>query len=143
MCWVMDWDLWAECVIMIYCRAVFHAILISIGRGARAGPRPPAPVSPPPQPARGSRGSPSLCDDQGAALLAAVPVSTVHPAPSVRRDWRHVSRCPARPAAWCRPRRGLELQTKAIRRFPKISQSRRRPLLGPSADAIIIRDGQL
>ena len=37
MCWVMDWDLWAECVIMIYCRAVFHAILISIGRGARAG----------------------------------------------------------------------------------------------------------
>ena len=26
----------------------------------------------------------------------------------------------------------VELETKAIRRFPKISQSRRRPLLGPS-----------
>ena len=82
----MDWDLWAECVIMIYCRAVFHAILISIGRGARAGPRPPAPVSPPPQPARGSRGSPSLCGDQGAALLAAVPVSTQRPVSAATGD---------------------------------------------------------
>ena len=26
----------------------------------------------------------------------------------------------------------VELETKVIRRFPKISQSRRRPLLGPS-----------
>ena len=28
----------------------------------------------------------------------------------------------------------LELETKVIRRFPKISQSQRRPLLGPSPD---------
>ena len=27
----------------------------------------------------------------------------------------------------------VELETKAMRRFPKISQSRRRPLLGPSS----------
>ena len=35
---------------------------------------------------------------------------------------------PQRPA---RVTLALELQTKVIRRYPKISQSRRRPLLGP------------
>ena len=39
---------------------------------------------------------------------------------------------PAATRAWLWPPRPLELQTKVILRFPKISQSWRRPLLGPS-----------
>ena len=81
----------------LHCLQCFHAILISSGRGAGTSP----PSSPPPL-ARGSQDHQSPAGDQ-------VPGSVhLHPAPSVGRDWRHVSsaRPGPPPGAWCRPRRG-------------------------------------
>ena len=69
-----------------------------------------------------------LPDHEGAP---AVPLAAVR-APRVGAQLAGRHRAVPRPCAGGRHTAALELQTKVIRRYVKILQSRRRPLLGPS-----------